>query len=646
MDFLDFHKIEIQPPIMKKLRWLKVLLFCALVLLSASGLFFGGVFAYQKIYKNKAYPGTRLGQYDLGGMTQDQIKNLIDGYGNKILADGLDFSFAREDEKIKFKMNIGPIGENAVVPIYLNAEKTALKAILAGKTDGFRENTRQPFDFLLRKNDLDVEVFVSDTLIEDLKDYLVSFDSDSSDARLSVKSVSPLEYEVIPEKAGQVFDYERAKSDIARKLSLLSDASVEIFQKDFMPAVVFSDVAEAAKKLDKIFSYGNLTLTYVDPQTKVRRDWNISPDIFKDWLKVKKNANESLLSLDEQKTVQYLDDNLREYIDKEVRDAKFEVVDGKVRQFQASHSGVALDAENTFHDLNAAFMERNYQSDKVSKAVAVSAKAVEPKVKVSTLNDYGIQDVLGTGVSSYAGSHTYRVKNIANAVERLNGILIKPDEVFSTNFYAGPYILENGYFKEAVIKGDKIEYEVGGGMCQIGTTLFRMAMNAGMPIVERRNHSLVVSYYFDPVNRNPGTDATVYEPLVDFKFLNDTGHYLLLQTEMDPSTLDLRFTLWGTSDGRSGSYTHPIVEKWIKPDEPRENKTTDLPPGERECQNAFTGALTSFTYTRFTSTSEKIDRVFESYYRPLPQICMVGATKEEICAEEGNCKIEMAENGE
>jgi len=56
-------------------------------------------------------------------------------------------------------------------------------------------------------------------------------------------------------------------------------------------------------------------------------------------------------------------------------------------------------------------------------------------------------------------------------------------------------------------------------------------MNSGMPIVQRVNHSLVVSYYADPVNGNPGTDATVYVPYVDFKFNNDTGNYLLLQTE-------------------------------------------------------------------------------------------------------------------
>ena len=178
---------------------------------------------------------------------------------------------------------------------------------------------------------------------------------------------------------------------------------------------------------------------------------------------------------------------------------------------------------------------------------------------------------------------------------------------------------------EMVIKGREIKPEIGGGMCQIGTTLFRTAMNSGMPISERRNHSLVVSYYADPVNGNPGTDATLYEPNVDFKFINDTGGYLLLQTSIDYKKQELVFTFWGKSDGRKGSYTHPEVTKWIPAGEPQEIIVTTLKPGERKCQNAFRGAVTSFTYTIINSSSEKIERVFDSYYRPLPQICMVGA---------------------
>jgi len=184
--------------------------------------------------------------------------------------------------------------------------------------------------------------------------------------------------------------------------------------------------------------------------------------------------------------------------------------------------------------------------------------------------------------------------------------------------------LENGYLPEEIIKGDRIIKEVGGGMCQIGTTLFRMAMNAGMDITQRHNHSLVVSYYADPVNKNPGTDAALYDPFLDLKFKNDTDGYLLLQTNIDYKKQMLTFSLWGKVDGRYGHYTPPLVSRWIPAGEPQEVLSPELKPGEVKCQNAFRGAISSFTYTRFTSSSEKIERVFTSNYRPLPKLCLVG----------------------
>jgi vancomycin resistance protein YoaR len=249
---------------------------------------------------------------------------------------------------------------------------------------------------------------------------------------------------------------------------------------------------------------------------------------------------------------------------------------------------------------------------------------VESQIRLTDLNDLGIDDLIGTGTSTFYDSHTNRIKNIAHAVELLNGVLVAPDEVFSAIKFAGPFTLENGYLPEEIIKGDRIVKEVGGGMCQIGTTLFRMAMNSGMDILERHNHSLVVNYYADPINKNPGTDAALYDPFLDLKFKNDTGGYLLLQAKIDYKKQILTFSLWGKSDGRFGSYTSPLVSKWIPAGEPKEVVSSELAPGEEKCQNAFRGAISSFIYTRFTSTSEKIDRVFTSNYRPLPKLCLVG----------------------
>ena len=191
--------------------------------------------------------------------------------------------------------------------------------------------------------------------------------------------------------------------------------------------------------------------------------------------------------------------------------------------------------------------------------------------------------------------------------------------------------MAGGYLPELVIKGDEIKPEVGGGLCQIGTTLFRMAMSAGMEIVERRNHSLVVKYYNDPTNGNPGTDATFYDPKPDFRFRNDTANYVLIQTEMNTVTGELRFYLWGTNDGRKAYYSKPAVKRWIPYGAPKEIGTTKLKPGEKECQNAFKGADASFTYTReFSDGREKEETVYESHYRALPKICLVGVEEKKV----------------
>ena len=156
-------------------------------------------------------------------------------------------------------------------------------------------------------------------------------------------------------------------------------------------------------------------------------------------------------------------------------------------------------------------------------------------------------------------------------------------------------------------------------------------MNSGLPIVERQNHSLVVSYYNDPQNGNPGTDATIYDPSPDFKFLNDTGHYILFATEVDETTSILTFTFWGTSDGRSGSYSAPQVSSWIGTGPTRIIETTSLAPGVRQCQHAYPGANTSFTYTVTNPDGALEEEVFTSSYRALPEICLVGV---EAVAEE------------
>lgn len=619
--------------------WLKILLVFLAIIIIIVFLILGATGANAWYYQNKVYPGVYVGNYNLSGSTEKELKDFIENYNDRLSQEGIDLIF-KDLEGVDKKIILGNLkgaGDLAKELAVIDSQSFVVKAMSIGRTQNWWRNLWEPWLVYFKNNQkIQANVVMDDVEYQEaIKEVLSPLEDDSNNANIKVTSLNPLAYTIIPEQTGGFFDYKKITRQIKERISVLSFAPINIKLDYFQPIILADDVEAVGKNLPDVLSFGNLMLNYVDSQTSRRQDWVIKPAEYKDWLQVVKDENGNIIfSLDQEKIFAYLT-SIKEDIERNVQDAKF-VTDGdRVKEFQSGKPGVSINMEKTIIDLQKAFEERNYRPKEVTKTVTIVTNIVEPNIKISDINNLGISHLIGTGTSTFYDSHTNRIKNIANAVKRLNGVLIKPGEEFSANKYAGPYTLENGFLPEEVIKGNEIKKEVGGGMCQIGTTLFRMAMNSGMPITMRFNHSLVVSYYADPVNHNPGTDATLYEPSLDLRFLNDTGSYLLLETEMDFDKQILTFSLWGIDDGRDGWYEHPRVLKWIPAGEAKITEVDTLAPGVKQCQAAFRGAVAQFTYTRITPTGERIERVFDSYYRPLPQICLVGKTN--TCPEGASC---------
>jgi len=631
-----------------KRSWLKPVLIIFGLILFLALCFLSTAYVYSKIYgkNNKVYSGIYIGEYHVGNLKKDELKEFVEKLNNKLGREGIDFLVEDSDgKKNNIKINTLVVSPDSSVELILFNTDELIEKVLSIGRDGTRwENLWKPLYFRFFSNQFVKAPLLFDrlTLLDVLKSNFVKFSDEPHDANFSIKSIKPLDYDFIEERSGKEYDYKKILNSITDNLSVFLFEEITVYPFEIIPTVFKEDLNLTLDKLNEIFNYGNIGINYINPQTKYRHDWSIIPVEFKDWIEVIKNDDdEFVVGLNEENLQKYLK-VVKDYVNKPAVDAKFEMLDNKVVKFQASSSGVNLDLEKTAEKVNTAFLERNYKTENITKTITVEVEVLEPKIKVSDVNDLGIAEIVGVGISTFRDSHNNRIKNIANAVKRLNGVLIQSDEEFSTNKYAGPYTLENGYLPEAVIKGNEIKDEVGGGMCQIGTTMFRMAMNSGFDVTERRNHSLVVSYYSDPVNGNPGTDASLYEPFLDLKFLNDTGHHLLLQTEIDYDRQELRFIIWGNPDGRKGWYTHPKVLKWIPVGEEVITETEDLDPGVRKCQSAFTGAVAEFTYSRVTPDGEKIDRIFESHYRPLPKQCLVGIDPDAVkeCVEGEECIVE------
>jgi vancomycin resistance protein YoaR len=169
------------------------------------------------------------------------------------------------------------------------------------------------------------------------------------------------------------------------------------------------------------------------------------------------------------------------------------------------------------------------------------------------------QDFLAGGVSDFSHSSKNRLANIDAGMKQVRGALVPPGQIFSFGEKLGDVTAEKGFKPEIVIKADGLKPELGGGICQVSSTLFRAVMQSGMQITQRRNHAFSVNHYFPP-----GTDATIYTPVTDLKFKNDTPAYVLIW----PYYLDkdhLAFDLYGTKDGRSVVVDEPV--QWDrKPD--------------------------------------------------------------------------------
>jgi len=637
---MEFNALKDKMSVLKPKRsWLRFSFIVIAAIVTVVIILAGAMATYGKYYAGKVYPGVYVGHYHLGGMSISEVQAFAENLNDRLSKEGIEFVVNDGNvDSVHFKINTVLLSEDSTVELAkLDSGRLADNAFAIGRGGNWVQKLFLPLYYRLF---VPIAVFApvdmnEDNLNEVLKSNLVQYEDRPHNASIHITEWGTGSYDVIPERAGRMFVIDDIKKQIRDNLAVLLFVPIKISPQQFTPVIFAKDIAGLRENIQTVFGYGDLGVNYIDPQTKIRRDWPLTVPLLLGWVNVILDDNQRpVLALDESKVKKYLEEQVRPTVDILPQDGKFSMDNGKVKELKGSQSGLTLNTDKTFSELNQVFIDRNYRPASAMKTVSVSVDVVEPQIKISDINEFGITDVIGAGFSTFHDSHSNRIKNIAHAVDRLNGVLIRPDEEFSALKYAGPFTSENGYLPEAVIKGNVIKNEIGGGMCQIGTTLFRMAMNAGMDITQRQNHSLVVSYYADPVNGNPGTDAALYEPMLDLKFKNDTGAYLLLETNIDYKKQQLTFTLWGRPDGRKGSFTHPLVSRWISAGDPQTVVSDTLKPGAEKCQSAFRGAVASFTYTRFTSSSEKIDRVFTSYYRPLPKICMVGPSATSTAAGE------------
>jgi vancomycin resistance protein YoaR len=301
-------------------------------------------------------------------------------------------------------------------------------------------------------------------------------------------------------------------------------------------------------------------------------------------------------------------------IDIAPRDARlrFDRNSGSVSIVQTSLPGRRLEIGATLQAIEEALAQ-----GKNSAPLVVNK--VPPVVDHNRIPEMGIRELVAAGTTYFAGSSAARVRNIEVAAEKFTGVVIPPNGIFSFNKLIEDVSAANGFEDSLIIWGDRTAIGIGGGVCQVSTTIFRAAYNAGLPIVERYNHGYIVDWYGEP-----GLDATIFTPTVDFRFRNDTGAYLLIEPVVNAGAGTMTFNLYGTKSERQVTVGKPVISNVKPPPEAVYTVDPTLAPGQRkQVEWAKEGMDVVVTRTIVENGQTRTDTI-TSRYQPWRAVYLVG----------------------
>jgi len=573
-----------------------------ILLLAAVGT--GGYFAYSRLYQNKIYPGVSALGVRLDGLTQEEARKHLEDAVDATLEKGLPFILDGQTATVRVSSS------DSDMPDLIRYDTT--KAVEQAYRVG-RDNALQKILFdLLRARVYSVRIPVNaeidrDRITDALNSEYQSKLPHPKNATFAIKmdQAGEAQVRVVPDANGAEMELAGVFEKLNQQAQALNFQAITLHTKKIQAEKHAADLQPLIDQVKELLQRPALAFTYED------KKFHISTSTLASWVSADMESNKA--TLDKVAFASSIH-ALAKDIEVESKSGKLEVKDGKIASFEAGTNGLKVNIDKTLDPVLASWP--------ASSTFPLVVDEERSQITGDNLEQFGIKELIGTGISDFRNSPPNRLKNIRKAVyEHVNGTLIAPGETFSMLKNLGSVDQKHGWFSELVIKGDKTLPEFGGGLCQIGTTMFRAALATGLPVTERRNHSYRVVYY-EPA----GTDATIYEPAPDLKFLNDTGKYIFLNAYIKGT--QVVFEMWGTSDSRQVTQTKPHIYNIASPPPVKLTETLDLPPGKKKCsESAHAGADADFSTTVTYADGTKREESYHSHYRPWGAVCLIGVEK-------------------
>jgi vancomycin resistance protein YoaR len=554
--------------------WLLPFILGGLLVLAAVSI----VAAYQYEYRNRIYPGVQIAGINVGGLSLDEaataLKEGLTPYpGSPVVMQYGDRRWALSPSDLGIAVDgiasaaqayaVGRHGATTAA----TSPRSDWKAYLQAQWQGLRTDLLSQWQALRDGQALD-PVLTSDDGQISYHLLRIAREVDLAPQEGSL-TVSGLDVITTDGKPGRQVDMEVSRAALLAAARAGRGGTVALAVAERLPVV--TSVDDAANRARALLSQ---PLTLVAQGTGAAQRFAVDQATLRQWLQLTPISRpdgtmELRVEVDQDLVAAHLK-QIAAQIDRPLQNASLDF-DPKTRQVKVvtpSQAGQQLDQEVAAASIASALIGEG------PREILLPVAVLQPKVDGSKVAEMGITELVSEATTNFTGSSSGRVHNVANAASKFNNVVIPPGEIFSFNEHVGDITVANGFVDSLIIAGDRTEVGVGGGVCQVSTTVFQAAARGGFPIVERWAHSYVVGYY-----GKPGLDATIYTPDVDFRFKNDTDHYLLIKTEVNAAKSLVTFRIYGTKPNRTVEISEPVISNVTAPEKPVYKEDASLATG-------------------------------------------------------------------
>ncbi|MCJ7512046.1 MAG: VanW family protein [Anaerolineales bacterium] len=508
------------------------------------------------LFSGKALPGVSAAGIDLTGLSREQIEAAL----------GEAFTYPQQGAVVLQDSGRYWAATPAELGLAIDAQSMAERALVLGRQGSLRQQLVDQSHAWAQGVDLPLAViFDQRTATAYLQRAAAEIDRPPVEAALHLQGQ---QIESTPGSVGRLLDIPGALAALEPAFALQQDVGVVLPVLETRPRILD---AEADAALARTLLSRPLVL-----KAEGAGPWTLEPAALASMLEFTPSGDPArvALSLSPGMLSAFLDE-LAPDLERKPENARF-IFNDDARQLDLLREAVIGRSLDTQASILAIEQAINRGESEASLVFHIQEPAVGSD---ATANSLGITENVVAVSTYFSGSSEGRIQNIKTAASQFHGLLIAPGETVSMAELLGDISLDNGYTEALIIYGNRTIQGVGGGVCQVSTTLFRAAFFGGYPILERNPHAYRVLYYEQgPRSPGPGMDATVFVPRVDFKFQNDTPYWLLMETYLYGEQLLWKF--YSTSDGRGVEWSSSGPNNVEEAPKPLYRENEDLKKGK------------------------------------------------------------------